>query len=151
MDTATRLGRFAWQEIIEYIFPKGQKVLSNKWFASALIAVLALALAWNRSYNVLWPAFSGMNQLLASIAMMTAAVWVAKVQRVGNWTYAVLIPAIFLWITVTAGLIWYIIYVPGNYAVKTIIGISLILNIMLIADFYIAWRRPAEEYEKLAA
>ena len=151
LDTATRLGRFAWQEIIEYIFPKGQKVLSNKWFASALIAVLALALAWNRSYNVLWPAFSGMNQLLASIAMMTAAVWVAKVQRVGNWTYAVLIPAIFLWITVTAGLIWYIIYVPGNYAVKTIIGISLILNIMLIADFYLAWRRPAEEYEKLAA
>jgi len=151
LDTATRLGRFAWQEIIEFIFPKGQKALSNKWVASAIISIIALALAWNKGYNVLWPAFAGMNQLLASIAMMTATIWVAKIQKAGNWTYAVGIPAAFLWITVTAGLIWYLIAVPGQYAVKVIIGISLILNFMLIADFYVAWKRPAEEYEKVKA
>ena len=96
-----------------------------------------------------------MNQLLASIAMMTAALWAAKVQKAGKWSWAVLIPALFLWITVTAALVWYIVTVPLSgstlIAVKGSLLVGLILNFLLAWDFYLAWKKPEEEYAAAAA
>ena len=158
LDTATRLGRFAWQEVFGMVTDTSQgiwKTITNKWVASVIIASLGTYLAWGASYKILWPAFAGMNQLLASIAMMTAAVWAYKIQKAGTWGYAVLIPALFLWITVTAGLIWYIAVVPLSggtlIAVKGSLLVGLLLNFLLIYDFYLAWKRPEEEYEAVAA
>ncbi|WP_297506067.1 carbon starvation protein A [Thermococcus sp.] len=158
LDTATRLGRFAWQELFGMVADTSKgtmKLITNKWVASIIIAGLGTYLAWGAGYKVIWPAFSAMNQMLASIALMTAALWVAKVQRAGSWSWAVLIPALFLWITVTAAMIWYLIYVPmvGEYliAVKGAIVISLLLNFLLAWDFWIAWKRPEEEYAASAA
>ncbi|HIH73445.1 MAG TPA: carbon starvation protein A, partial [Thermococcaceae archaeon] len=158
LDTATRLGRFAWQEVFGMVVDTSQgiwKSLTNKWVASIIIAVLGTWMAWGASYKVLWPAFAGMNQLLASIAMLTAALWAYKIQKAGIWSYAVLIPALFLWITVTAGLIWYIAVVPlkGStlIAVKGSLIVGLLLNFLLAYDFYLAWKRPAEEYEAAPA
>ncbi|QDA31324.1 carbon starvation protein A [Thermococcus indicus] len=158
LDTATRLGRFAWQELFGMISDTSKgamKLVTNKWVASIIIAGLGTYLAWGAGYKVIWPAFSAMNQMLASIAMMTAALWVAKVQRAGNWSWAVLIPALFLWITVTAAIIWYLIYVPmvGQYliAVKGALVVSLLLNLLLAWDFWVAWKRPGEEYAASAA
>ncbi len=155
LDTAARLGRFAWQEIFEPLYDRNRSlhgVISNRWIASGVAALFGVYLAWGGSYTILWPAFAGMNQLLASIAMITAAIWVSKVQRPAKvWGYAVLIPALFLWVTVTAGIIWYIVTIPikdpiTNVAVKSILGIGLILNFILIAEFANAYRKPAEEY-----
>ncbi|AHL22462.1 MULTISPECIES: carbon starvation protein A [Thermococcus] len=158
LDTATRLGRFAWQELFGMVTDTSKgiaKTLTNKWVASIIIAGLGTYLAWGAGYKVIWPAFSAMNQMLASIAMMTAALWVAKVQRAGKWSWAVLIPALFLWITVTAAIIWYLIYVPmvGQYliAVKGALVVSLVLNLLLAWDFWVAWKRPTEEYTASAA
>jgi carbon starvation protein len=158
LDTATRLGRFAWQEVFGMVVDTTQgiyKTITNKWVASIIIASLGTYLAWGAGYKVLWPAFAGMNQLLASIAMMTAALWAYKIQKAGTWSYAVLIPALFLWITVTAGIIWYIMVIPLSGA--TLIGakgslvVGLLLNLLLAYDFYLAWKAPAEEYEAAAA
>jgi len=156
LDTATRLGRFAWQEVIEMIH--GPEFLKNKWIASFILVLFGMALAWGGSWLVLWPAFSGMNQMLASIALMTASLWVAKVQNPhGNWKWAVIIPALFLWITVTAALVWFlVVVVPGisspltKYSVGLITLVGLLLNFMLVVEWYRAWRRPAEEYAAMA-
>ncbi len=158
LDTATRLARFAWQEIMEPLYNKSvglYGVVANRWVASAIASLFGVYMAWFGSYKVLWPAFSGMNQLLASIALITAATWVAKIQRPAKvWSYAVLIPALFLWVTVTAGIIWYILYIPisdplTHAMVKTILFIGLVLNFLLIADFTMAYRKPAEEFEAM--
>ncbi len=157
LDTATRLGRFSWQELFSMVAKDTKagwyKFVTNKWFASFIISAFGVYLAWNASYKVLWPAFAGMNQMLASIAMMTAALWVAKIQRAGNWTYAVLIPALFLWITVTAALLWYlVVVVPHMTHVGTMIAvglitvIGLILNFVLAYEFYVSWKKPSEEF-----
>jgi len=162
LDTATRLGRFAWQELFEMVIKDREsvayKTIANKWLASAVIALIGVMLAWQAGYKILWPAFAGMNQLLASIAMITAAIWVAKIQKAGKWSYAVLIPALFLWITVTAGLVWYIVFIPNDVlgitpaiVVKTILGIGLILNFLLAYDFYVAWKKPTEAFEEAPA
>ncbi|WP_457741438.1 carbon starvation CstA family protein [Thermococcus sp.] len=153
LDTATRLGRFAWQEIMEMV--NAPEILKNKWIASFILVAFGIYMAWGKNFLILWPAFSGMNQMLASIALMTASLWVAKVQNPhGNWKWAVIIPALFLWITVTAALIWFLIYVsiPAKQiwvSIITIIG--LILNIMLVIEWYSAWKKPAEEYAAMAS
>ncbi len=148
LDTATRLARFTLQEILEPL--KGssvQRVLSNRWIASLIPALIGAWMALARSWLIIWPAFSGMNQLLASIALMTAALWVAKVARPsGGWRLAVLIPAIFLWITVTTAIIWFLAVVKPSIEVSIILAVSLILNFMLFADFVSAYRRPSESY-----
>ena len=150
LDTATRLGRFAWQELMVPLKEKYEglyKVLSNRWLASIILVGVAVPLAWGAAWKVLWPAFAGMNQLLASLALMTISLWVIRVQKAPKLGKALtLSPAFFLWITVTIALIWYeAVVVPatiagGNiltgYVVGVIIAVSLVLNIMLLVDFF---------------
>ncbi|MBO8173652.1 MAG: carbon starvation protein A [Thermococcus sp.] len=154
LDTATRLGRFAWQEVFGMVVDTSQgiwKTITNRWVASIIIAGLGVYLAWGGSWLIIWPAFSGMNQLLASIAMMTAALWAYKIQKAGTWSYAVVIPALFLWITVTLALIWFLVVVKPTLPIATITAIGILLNLLLAYDFYLAWKRPAEEYETTPA
>lgn len=158
LDTATRLGRFAWQELMEPLrnrAPGLYTILSNRWLASIILVVIGAALALSRLWPVLWPAFAGMNQLLASLALMTIALWAAKVQKTTPLGRGLtLTPALFLWITVTLALIWFeIMVIPPlivagglktatGIAVGIITIIGLALNIMLLVDFITAYRRP---------
>ncbi len=164
LDTATRLGRYAWQELMEPLkgrTPGAYKVLANKWFASALLAALGIALAWGKDILLLWPAFAGMNQLLSSLALMTVSIWVWKVQKAsGLGKGLVVAPAVFMWITVTIALIWYlaVVSIPGmlkgdarSIAVSIITLIGLGLDIYLFAEWITALRRPAPEELAAAA
>lgn len=148
LDTATRLARFAFQEIISPLEGSGiYSILSNRWVASLIPAAIGGWMAWANNWLIIWPAFSGMNQLLASIALMTAALWVIKIAKPsGSWRYAVLIPALFLWITVTAAIIWFLAVVRPSPEVSVILGIGLVLNFLLFFDFAAAYKKPAEEY-----
>ena len=99
---------------------------------------------------MLWPAFGGANQMLASIALMTGAAWVIRVQKSKGMN--VLIPALLLWVTVSLAMVWYLfIAVPTFYAknpVKAIIlgamvVIMLVLNLLLIYDYF----KPEKDLE----
>ena len=157
LDTATRLGRFAWQELmspLKDMAPSAYKVLANRWIASIIIVALAIPLAWGAAWKILWPAFAGMNQLLASLALMTISLWAIKIQKAPSLgRILTLAPAAFLWITVTIALIWYeIVVIPPTLAknvatgiaVGIIIGISLILNLMLLVDFLSGLKKKEE-------
>lgn len=150
LDTATRLGRYAWQELMTPLKDKSliaYKILANRWVASVILVLIAVALAWGAAWKVIWPAFAGINQLLASLALMTISLWVIKVQKVTTLGKAlVLSPAFFLWVTVTVALIWYeVVVIPALIAkgkvlsgilVGILLGISLILNLMLLTEFF---------------
>lgn len=152
LDTTNRLGRYLVQEMALPLKDKSPAlygILENKWVASIIIAFLGIFLARSGGYTTLWPAFSGANQLIASIVMLTAAVWV-KNKLNPKYTNVVLIPAIFLWVTVTVALVWYEIVIVPTYFVKmedtmkvitgsvvgTINVIMLILNFVMIVSFY---------------
>ncbi|MCD6167935.1 MAG: carbon starvation protein A, partial [Caldisericia bacterium] len=159
LDTSNRLARFAWGEIWEPVKKASEgfyKFIANKWVGSIIAAGLGLLLVWGGTLGSLWPGFAGANQLLASIAMITAAVWVRNVQKAKKaWQYAVLIPAVFLWITVTVALIWYLfVAVPAikaattKYPVAIFTIIMIILNFILVGDFIGAFKRgPKPETE----
>ena len=145
LDTTNRLGRYLVQEMALPLKDKNKGlygVLYNKWVASIIIAFFGVGLAWTGNYTVLWPAFSGANQLIASIVMITVAVWVKK-KLDPKYTNIVLIPAIFLWITVTAALVWYeIVIIPTHFVdranVKNVITgvvVGLITLFMLVLNF----------------
>ncbi|GAB6275668.1 MAG: carbon starvation protein A [Rectinema sp.] len=121
LDTTNRLGRYLVQEMITPVKEKKPgvyKTFNNRWVASLIIAFFGVGLAWTGNYTVLWPAFSGANQLIASIVMLTVAVWVKKKLN-PSYTMVVLIPAIILWVTVTAGIIWYEIAIIPTFFVAT--------------------------------
>lgn len=152
LDTTNRLGRYILHELalpLKDRSPGLYGIFQNKWIASFVVAAIGLLLASSGGYTRLWPAFSGANQLIASIAMLTATVWVKKKLN-PKYTNLVFIPAIFLWITVTAGLIWYEIVIVPTYfgdftnALKVSTGIivgtinivMLILNVVIMVGFF---------------
>ena len=149
LDTSNRLARFTWMELIEPIkdrTPKAHKFLVNRWFASAILAVIAIYLAWTGNWKALWPAFAGYNQLLASIALMTSSIWITKILGVaGKYKYATIIPALFLWITVTAAFIWWLVVVRSTIILDIIMLVGLGLNLILFYDYIVALKRPGAE------
>jgi carbon starvation protein len=155
LDTTNRIARYAFSEILEPVkkkAPEVYNVLSQRWVASAIPAGIGIALAWSGTWSVIWPAFGGANQMLASIALITCAVWVTK--TLGNTrALNVLIPALFLWLTVTVALIWYMFvaipaFMESNPVQAVILGIIMIvmilLNLLLIKDFFLIWRKKPE-------
>ncbi|BEP16892.1 carbon starvation protein A [Pyrofollis japonicus] len=151
LDTATRLGRFAWQEMFDWLEEKSRTAyvaIANRYVASALAVIMGVVLAYPNvviggkpapAYNVIWPAFAGTNQLLAALALLTAALWAYAVLQVrGSINWLIQVPAWFLWITVTTGLAWWTVKVMPKlptiqkYGAGSLVVISLIIDFLLI-------------------
>ncbi|WP_304856545.1 carbon starvation protein A, partial [uncultured Parasutterella sp.] len=83
LDTATRLGRFIFQEMVTTKAgansPLG-KAVSNRYVATGI----TIALAWimsTGSYLTIWPIFGTANQMLAALALLAIAAWLKKYKR----------------------------------------------------------------------
>jgi carbon starvation protein len=157
LDTTNRLARYAFQELVEPIQKVSRglhKVLADKWVASVLAACVGwwLIAKGGNAYTALWAGFAGANQLLASIAMLTAASWVKKVQKVGKGMLAaVLIPTFVLWVTVFVALIWFLfVIVPVTAAalqvvLGTFVVLMLVLDIWLVFNFLKSWNEGQQK------
>lgn len=163
LDTANRLARFAWVEFFDWVKPRNAllyRVLANRWVASLIPILLGFTLAYPQvpdplnpgkyiyAYQIVWPAFSGTNQLLAAIALLATSLWAWHEQKVrGGIAWLIIIPAGFLWLTVTLALaLWLYFVVPSLpalylYSLGTIVAISLLLDIVLIILFIKGLRR----------
>ena len=88
LDTATRLGRFMFQEFwIDST--KGEtpenvtgykKVLANPYVATLITVVLGITLGMN-GYGKIWALFGSANQLLAALGLLAVATWLGKVGK----------------------------------------------------------------------
>ncbi len=124
LDTATRLCRFTWQELFDWLEPRSRtlyKIITNRWLASFIAVGFGTALAFPYiiikgkpvpAYVAIWPAFAGTNQLLAALALLTSALWIYLVLKArGAVNLLIQVPAIFLWVTVTVALAWWLVVV----------------------------------------
>lgn len=77
-DTALRLGRYMFEEIVGTPETEVESVAANRYFNAGLQCVIAYALVASGTWSDLWPLFGGANQLLAALALLTATVWLAN-------------------------------------------------------------------------
>ncbi len=157
LDTTNRLARYTFAEIFEPFresAPGLYGFITNRWVASAIPAFIGIGLAWTGAWTTIWPAFGGANQMLASIALMTGAAWAIRVQKAKGMN--VLIPALFLWVTVTLAMVWYLFVAVPTFYVKNpiqavvlgvIMVVMLLLNFLLIYDFFKPEEKPVGEPE----
>jgi carbon starvation protein len=146
LDTTNRLARYCISEMAMPLKDKAAglyNALTNRWVASIIPAVIGIWLAATGNWLIIWGSFGAANQLIASIALMTGAAFVAKKLK-SSFSNVAVIPAWILWITVTSAIIWFMIVVqPGAIAAKpgpgwtvmVILVIMLILNFVFIVDF----------------
>lgn len=157
MDTGNRVLRFAWEEVWEP-FKAGlgdlHKAITNRWLASAIPSALCIMLAWNKAYNVLWPAFGGANQMLAAATLLTVALWVLKMAgTLEKHVRFIIACAGVLWITVFAGLWWFLFAVPSSLLVRGFVILEIVLALVFIYDFYHSMQKTSplkEQYQEAA-
>ena len=83
LDSVARIARLSFQEFFTEDEADGKqpgivtKVLTNKYFATAITLALAFLLA-KVGYKEIWPLFGSANQLLAVLALLACAVFLKK-------------------------------------------------------------------------
>ncbi|MFH5800246.1 carbon starvation protein A [Haladaptatus sp. CMAA 1911] len=77
-DTALRLGRYMFEEIVGTPETQVESVATNRFVNAGFQCVIAYALVASGTWSDLWPLFGGANQLLAALALLTATVWLAN-------------------------------------------------------------------------
>ncbi len=99
LDTATRLARFAFQELLGRgpRSPLPVHLAASRVGATLVSVVAGGALAFSGAWKAIWPVFGSANQLLAALALLAVTVWLA---RAGRPRAFVAIPFVFM-LTVT--------------------------------------------------
>lgn len=83
LDTATRLGRYMFQELWT---PAGKtqddltgirKFMANPYVATLITVVIGITLGMT-GYSIIWPLFGAANQLLAALALLAVCAWLGN-------------------------------------------------------------------------
>ncbi len=148
LDTATRLCRFSFQELTEKEEGKPStivEIVTNRWVAGAIGVVFAAVLALTGVFGLIWPIFGSANQLLASLALLAGAVWLAKLGK-SNWF--LLYPMIFMLVTALSALVF--LFFRSLAAGHTLLVIiSVVLFVLAIVLVYLAISRLVTERKKV--
>jgi len=133
LDTATRLGRYVFQEYFEKAAAAKGKSESamTKFGTNPIVATLVTVVVsgWMAmgSYSAIWPVFGAANQLLAALALLAVSVWLAKLGKKNGY---VKYPMFFMFaVTLTA---------LGQLIYKNVIGGQILLSVVAIALFILA-------------
>ncbi len=109
LDTATRLARFAWQELFLGKAGASEKepspivnVLSNRFVATIIAVVFSGYLVFSGGGMQIWPVFGASNQLLAALTLL--AVTLILLRRKANYWIS-FVPMIFMAILSTWALV----------------------------------------------
>lgn len=151
LDTATRLGRYAFQEFFEIQGSKEQPFLvKNRYAATSVTVLFGAALTFSGQSMAIWPVFGSANQLLAALALLAITVWVADLKE--NYLF-VLIPMLFMFsVTLTAlAMLFYTNITNANYILSFISVLLFLLAVLLGIKSYavLFHKKPAEIKDEL--
>jgi carbon starvation protein len=130
LDTATRLGRYMFQEFFETKDGKKSALSANRFVSTSITVLCGAALTLSGETMSIWPVFGSANQLLAALALLALTVWIANLGK--NFLFA-LIPMIFMFAVTLTALIMliYTNFVISNYILSVISVLLFILAILL--------------------
>ena len=148
LDTATRLGRFLWQEIFlprsvtkdekgnlieirdQNIRP-WQKIITNSFLAACIIVGLSLIMALTGQAASIWPIFGASNQLMAGLTFLAITLYLLLKGK--SWIIA-FVPMCFMMVMS----LWGVIQVVGmqwgkNYVLVSAGLFLLCMSILMVA------------------
>lgn len=134
LDTATRLGRFIFQEFFENPEKEKQSVFTNMYVSTAITVLIGGYLA-SGGYTKIWPIFGSANQLLAALSLLAIAVWLKKTGR--NY-HMLTIPMVFMLVVTLTALVFLIKanLASGNYILVIFPVLLFVLAIILAKEGY---------------
>lgn len=138
LDSATRLMRYAVQEISENRAPQA---FQNSHVATITGLIGAAALALTGTWEQVWPLFGSANQMLGALALLAVAVWLKKT---GARNFYVVIPMVFMFVVTVAalGVLMYNNFVAGNWL---LFGSAFALFVLCVFLAIEGWRSIFEE------
>jgi len=136
LDTATRIGRYIFQEFFTNASQETKKKYANM-YTSTFITVLASAALLAYGYQKIWPIFGSANQLLAALALLAVTAWLANS---GKKTVMTMIPMIFMFAVSLSALFLlikqYLFSANKNIILGSFATLLFILAIVLIIEAY---------------
>ncbi len=106
LDTAVRLNRYLFEELWRALWTAPPQALLRPTVNSALAIGLMLLIGWNNSAAAIWAVFGSANQLLAALALLLFAAWLA---RRGVGVKFLVVPVVFMFATTLAMLGWLLV------------------------------------------
>jgi len=136
LDTATRLGRYVFEEFFRLKDVRWRYVSTLVTLAlPAIFVLITLKDAQGNpipAWKAIWPVFGATNQLLAGLVLLVIAVWLKKK---GKKTGFVLGPMIFMNVMTLAALILLLLKYKFS-TVGIIAGILLVLAFVLVVEAF---------------
>ncbi|MBD3392113.1 MAG: carbon starvation protein A [Chitinivibrionales bacterium] len=109
LDTATRLGRFAWQELFlqkagseEGAAGSAVAFLRNRFVGTLVVVGLCAVLVFTGGGMAIWPVFGASNQLLAALTLLVVTLILVK-RKANFWVS--LLPMVFMAVLSTWALV----------------------------------------------
>lgn len=149
LDTATRLGRFVWQEVVtgkgtvrekdQVKHPLGVSVLkflSNSVVASIIIVAISGFLAFSGQSKAIWPVFGAANQLLAALTLLGISLYLIKVK---SHSYIAIIPMLFMLVMSSWGLFDIVLSKPWTllaYVSTVLLGLTAFLIVLTVKKLH---------------
>ena len=134
LDTATRLGRFIFQEFFDNPEKEKQSIFTNMYVSTAITVIIGGYLAAG-GYARIWPLFGSAIQLLAALSLLAVAVWLKKT---GKNYHMLTIPMIFMLVVTLFALVLLIKsnLAAGNYILVVFPVLLFVLAIVLAKEGY---------------
>jgi len=109
------------------------------WFNSACAVGLMLALGLGNGYKALWGIFAASNQLLASLGLLIATLWIL---RRGRSVWYTLVPCIAMAVTTLYTLVWVLVYkyIPGWPGTASLLIADLVVLVLAVGVLVIGVR-----------
>ena len=129
LDSATRIARYICNELLGETFRI--PYMKNKYTATILVGILAGALALG-NWKAIWPVFGAANQLIASLVLIVASVYLITRNRSFLFTA---VPAVIMLVTTIGALVYntygFVTAEKPNVLLATIDVILIVLAIFL--------------------
>lgn len=133
LDTATRIGRYTFQEFFSDAKDSPVKKFFTSKYTSTLITVALSALLLSYGYSKIWPIFGSANQLLGALALLAVSAWLAKSKKKNIMT---IIPMVFMFAVTLVALI--LLIYKNVFVSQTQLTIGIIAIVLFILAVYIA-------------
>ncbi len=129
LDTATRLGRYIFEEFFNL---KGTRSRYFSTIATLLLPAVFVLITLKDpqgnptpAWKVIWPVFGATNQLLAGLVLLVIAVWLKKL---GKKLGFVIAPMLFMNIMT----LWALVILIGQFGLSTVGIIAIVLMALAI-------------------